>query len=331
MSDTARCLITLEPLPTEGYARAAMYRLAGARVVLSPRLDFRRDDVVRYRSTTMRRMSISGVQDKVSIRLERGRLAAVERDGTHLLKPIPSLRLPQHHQDVPANEHLTMLIAEQVFGITTAACGLIRLADGELAYLTRRFDRLADGSKLGQEDAGQLAGRSVARNGPNYKYDSSYETIGRLIATHCSAVKRDLIEFFRRVLFCYALGNGDAHLRNFSILHHADGLVELSPAYDLLNTHLHLPTESELALTVFDDDFQSPAAQANGCPAAADFTELGRRLGLGATAIERELARHGDPKTREQIAVLVRTSFLGREAQEQYLGVVTDQARKLLR
>jgi len=331
MSDTARCLITLEPLPAEGYARAAMHRLSGARVVLSHRLDFRREDVVRYRSTTMRRMSISGVQDKVSLRLERGRLEAVECDGTHLLKPIPSLRLPRHHQEVPANEHLTMLIAERVFGITTAACGLIRLADDELAYLTRRFDRLADGSKLGQEDAGQLAGRSTARNGPNYKYESSYEAIGRLIAKYCSAVKRDLMEYVRRVLFCYAIGNGDAHLRNFSILHHADGLVELSPAYDLLNTHLHLPEESELALTLFDDGFQSSTAHANGCPAMADFVELARRLGLDLPVIERELDRHRSPRTREQIAALVGASFLGREAQEQYLGVVADQARKLLR
>ena len=164
--------------------KAAQRDLAGAHVAFPARIDLVRADVV-TRQQGMRHMSISGVQDKISLRLERGQLRAVDRDGTHLLKPIPSAAL-HLVEDVPANEHITMLAA-RTLGLRTAAQGLIRLADGELAYVTRRFDRLSDGTRLHQEDLGVLLGASPATRGPNGKYEASYEEMGRVIAAHSAA------------------------------------------------------------------------------------------------------------------------------------------------
>jgi serine/threonine-protein kinase HipA len=53
---------------------------------------------------------------------------------------------------MPANEHLTMQIAAQVFGIETAENALVFFKDGTPAYITTRFDTLPNGSKLAQKD-----------------------------------------------------------------------------------------------------------------------------------------------------------------------------------
>ncbi|MBA3687164.1 MAG: HipA domain-containing protein, partial [Planctomycetes bacterium] len=284
----ARCLATLAPLAAEGMVDRAQRELAGGNARFPSRIAIVRQDVVQYRLQAMQRFSISGVQDKISMRLERGRLRAVERDGTHILKPIPSSPLPLV-ADVPANEHVTMLAA-RALGIRTAACALIRLQDDELAYVTRRFDRRPDGSKLLQEDFGVLAGMSEAESGKNYKYSSSYEELGRLVALHCSARQRDLEEYFRRVVFCFAVGNGDAHVRNFSILREVDGFVELSPAYDLLCTNVHLPDESDLALSILATERHgifSTSFEALGSYSAGDFRALAEAIGLHADARDR--------------------------------------------
>ena len=89
-------------------------------------------------------------------------LTPTDRDGEFILKPVPraltgSLDLLD---DVPANEHVTMQIAAQVFGLRSAACGLVFFPDGEPAYIVRRFDRdAASGRELAQEDFCQHAGR----------------------------------------------------------------------------------------------------------------------------------------------------------------------------
>ncbi len=105
-----------------------------------------------------KRLSVSGVQEKISLIQEKNTLRLVQEgeQATHLLKPIPrDLRLVDQ---VPANEHLTMQIAKQVYGIKTAENALIFFRDGTPAYLTRRFDVKLDGSKWRTEDFATLAG-----------------------------------------------------------------------------------------------------------------------------------------------------------------------------
>jgi serine/threonine-protein kinase HipA len=325
-----RCLATLDPMATEGMTRAAQRDLAGRAATFPSRLDFRREDIVQFRLQTMQRFSISGMQDKISVRLERGRLIPVERDATHILKPIPSAALPLA-AEVPANEHVTMLAARKL-GITTASCGLVRLLDGELAYVTRRFDRKADGTKLLQEDLGVLAQLSEDRQGPNWKYSSSYENLGRIVAASCSARQRDLEEYLRRVVFCFVAGNGDAHVRNFAVVRDVDGFVTLSPAYDLLCTNLHLPNESDLALSLRESENDgrfSPAYEGKGFYSKGDFLGLGEAIGLTAQTSRRIVEEMSGATARARIAELAERSFLSDAARTRYCEVLANRFGKM--
>jgi len=154
-----RCLSTLEPLRVEGYSATAQRRLAGGARKFPHRIELLRSDIFSYRAKVVDRMSISGVQEKISLRLHRGKLAPTATDGDYILKPAPGAEHLALRGDVPANEQLTMLIAERVFKIESAVNGCIRLADGELAYVTRRFDRRGK-DKVPQEDFCQLMERS---------------------------------------------------------------------------------------------------------------------------------------------------------------------------
>ena len=127
------------------------------------------------------RMSISGVQEKFSlIQLKNKiRLTKEGEQGTHILKPISNIS--KNADQMPANEHLTMQIAQQVFGIETAANALTFFGNGDPAYITRRFDVLHDGQKLAQEDFASLAGKSPQTHGTDYKYQGSYFDLFELI------------------------------------------------------------------------------------------------------------------------------------------------------
>jgi len=103
-----------------------------------------------------KRISISGVQEKYSVLLEKNHLRLIKEGerGTHILKPIPLAG--KRRDKMPANEHLTMQIARQVYGIETAENALIFFKNGEPAYITKRFDIGEDGRKLAKEDFATL-------------------------------------------------------------------------------------------------------------------------------------------------------------------------------
>ncbi len=231
-------------------------------------------------AVTADRLSISGIQTKISLALVDGQLRMVNSGGRYILKPRPHgtfLRLEM----APVNEHLTMQIARQVFDISVADNALVTFQDGEPAYLVRRFDVQADGTKSLQEDFAQIAGRSPESHGANFKYDFSYEAIGDLIRQHVATYRVDLERFFTLVVFNYLVNNGDAHAKNFSLIRDdATGQYHLTPAYDLLNTRLHLPDETRTALELFKDEFETESFQANTFFAYDDFAELAKRLGL---------------------------------------------------
>lgn len=321
-----RCLSTYVELPEEGYSAAALRRLSDGRRFPS-QLGFTRGDVIEIRAATMKRVSISGVQDKLSMRLHRGKLEPAEEGGQYILKPVPGVVLPERVEEVPANESLSMQLAEQVFGITTAANALIRLADGELAYITRRFDRRRDGSKIAQEDFCQLMGRSLESGGKTYKYDASYEELAEALRSFCPAYAIESEKLFRRIVFNYRIGNGDAHLKNFSLHQTKTGDHVMTPAYDLICTTLHIPGESRLALDLFADDELSAGVRAHGFPTGADFLELADRAGLKrhrAEAILEDVSSHDD-----EAAELTGRSFLSSTSRQQYLEILMDRKRAL--
>ena len=164
------------------------------------------------------RMSISGVQEKFSlIQLKNKiRLTKEGEQGTHILKPIPSIS--KNADQMPANEHLTMQIAHQVFGIETAENALIFFGNSDPAYITKRFDVLPDGLKLAQEDFASLAGKSPQTHGTDYKYLGSYWDLFELMRDNLPSYKVESLKLFKLLIFNYLFSNGDAHLKNFSII-----------------------------------------------------------------------------------------------------------------
>ena len=279
---------------------------------------------------TIKRISISGVQYKISMLLQSGVLVISPERGPYeyLLKPPPRSLVIKHPEQVPANEHFTMQLARQVFGLRVAACGLLQFADGQpAAYLTRRFDVLPTGERLLQEDFAQLTERSRATHGDNFKYEGSHEEIATLIRRYVQAAPPALDEFFRLTVFNYLVSNGDAHLKNFSLYRLPTGHYTLTPGYDLLNTSLHVQDGNGLALDLFADDYETPSFAANAFLAYDDFLELGRRIGLPGSRVRRVLAdMAGHEAATNQ---LLARSLLSLEMQQQYAASLASRRQRL--
>ena len=187
-----------------------------------------------------KRTSISGVQEKFSVLLDKNKLRLINESerGTYILKPIPSIG--KNPDQMPANEHLTMQIARQLYGIETAENALIFFKNGAPAYITKRFDVNEDGTKLAQDDFSSLAGRTPQTHGEHYKYLGNYLELFKLMQSHLSTYKLEAPKLLKILLFNYLFSNGDAHFKNFSILETPMGDYRLSPAYDLLNSRIHI-------------------------------------------------------------------------------------------
>ena len=199
-----------------------------------PIVPFSTPDIAVEAQKMVGRMSISGIQPKLSLIHERKshQMTVAETGGSYILKP-----QTERFESLPENENLCMCIASAC-GISVPSHGLIPLSDGRLAYLVKRFDRLEDGSKLQQEDFQQLLQT-------NDKYKGSYEQIANVIRKYSDVPGLDLVELFERALLNYVLGNGDAHLKNFSLIKEENIGYHLSPVYDLVNSRLVLPEERE--------------------------------------------------------------------------------------
>lgn len=270
------------------------------------------------------RNSISGVQSKVLLSIVDGEFSVVDKGGDFILKPVPEDSLSRFAADIPANENLTMQIASRLFRIRTAENKCVRFADGELAYLTRRFDR-RDGKPVRQEDLCQIAGRSEETHGESYKYDFSYEEMADVVRMACPAARVELPKVFRQIVFDYLFANGDAHLKNFSVYESELGDYVMTPAYDLLNTQLHFPGDlTFMALSFFrDPDFATPEFESLGYYSMPDFVALGRSYGLDEESVRGIVYEF---KTRlPQVEAMVAESLLSEDAKKEYLRIFRDR------
>lgn len=227
-----------------------------------------------------KRMSISGVQLKYSLRLNGNKLELCETNGQYIIKPIPSADHLEMMEDAPENEHLTMQIASQIFNLKTAHNALIYFKDGTPAYITKRFDVKEDGTKYIQEDFAQITNRTKETHGESYKYEGSYFEIGKLIKKYVPTSMIALESFFKIVLFNYIFSNGDAHLKNFSLIRNDFGEMELTPSYDLMSTIIHTPGERDTALDLYDKDHESEYYATYGHYGRMEFIEFAKRLGI---------------------------------------------------
>lgn len=191
-------------------------------------------------------MTVTGVQPKLSLNLAAGenkkepkRFSIVGLWGNYILKP-PAEKYPQ----MPEVEDLTMHLAE-IAKINVVPHSLIRLKSGQLAYITKRIDRV-DKQKLHMEDMCQLTERQT-----EHKYLASYEQVAKAILKYSTNPGLDLVNFAELILFSFLTGNADMHLKNFSLIHDPTNGPVLSPAYDLLSTVLVNPKDDEdLALNL---------------------------------------------------------------------------------
>lgn len=192
-----------------------------------------------------RSVAVPGVQAKLSMSLVKEttkksdtRLTVVGAlGGNYIFKP-PSDRFPE----MPENEHVTMRMAE-AFGIRVVPSSLIRLASGELSYITKRIDRTDGGEKIHMLDMFQITEAFD-------KYKSSMERIGKALDSYSDNTLLDKIFYFELALFSFVTGNNDMHLKNFSMMRSSIGWA-LSPAYDLLSVVIVFPDDKEeLALTL---------------------------------------------------------------------------------
>jgi serine/threonine-protein kinase HipA len=204
----------------------------------SPLIDITPKDIDKLASDAINRsLAVPGVQKKLSLELKKtgkgARLTIVGSLGGYILKPAT-----EEYPGLPENEDLTMHLAE-ICGIETALHALIRFQTGEMAYITKRFDREGN-FKIPVEDMNQLTGNLTSD-----KYSGSIERISKLIYKYCTYNFLEIIKFFKSIVFCYITGNADMHLKNFSIMKGKDGIIKLTPAYDLLSTKLVIPEDLE--------------------------------------------------------------------------------------
>lgn len=276
-----------------------------------------------------KRISISGVQEKSSLILEKNRLRLTKEgeQGTYILKPIP--RDLKKVDQVPANEHLTMQIAKQVYNLSTAENAMIFFKNGSPAYITKRFDIKDGGGKLGKEDFAALAGKSKDNAGNNFKYEYSYEEAALLIQKYVPAWRVEIEKYFSLVVFNFLFSNGDAHLKNFALLESSRGDYLLSPAYDLINTRLHVDdTDFALERGLFADNFRSEQYKKSSHPSKKDFIEFARRTGVSAGRVEKLL----NPFMAKQpfMETLVNRSFLSEPNKRGYLLMYNTKRKYLL-
>jgi serine/threonine-protein kinase HipA len=300
-----RCPITYEPC--EGlYSRNGLRLLSRQLGNLQP-LSFTSQELRQEASARASKMSIQGVQPKLSARLQvkEQHFALVDSGGQYILKPQTA-----DYLQVPENEDLTMRLAALV-GIEVPIHGLLYGQDGEKTYFIQRFDRIGRKGKIHVEDFAQLGGRNR-----DTKYRASMEQVAKLIESFCTFPAVEKVKLLRLTLFSFLVGNEDMHLKNFSIIRNKE-VISLTPAYDLLNTTIVLPQpEEELAL---------PLNARKNKLRRQDFLDyFGRkRLELPDRIIEKMVTDFA--KVRSEWEVLVAISFLSDEMKEKYLKILDER------
>jgi serine/threonine-protein kinase HipA len=248
-------------------------------------------------------LSISGVQPKLSVMLDKKQnlLIPVAEGGEFILKPQISAFL-----NIPENEQCCMDIAGQMAINVPPHC-LIPLKDESLAYLVKRFDR-ENGVKIHQEDFAQILAQTD-------KYKGSVEQIGRKLKGISSAPGYDVQLFFERVVLNFILGNGDAHLKNYSIFYQDAAAIRLTPAYDIVCSKLVIPDEEDSALTINGkknkirrEDFDILAGYLN-VPSKVRYKKFEKKF--------------------EVMRKIIETSRIVKERQQQFLEIIKERMARL--
>lgn len=308
------------------YSNSALKRMFNAKKVshiLSYEAPFSNASTDELFEENRKRMSISGVQEKFSMLLDKNKIRLIKEGefGQYILKPIPSAG--KNKDQMPANEHLTMQVARQVFNIETAENALVFFQNGEAAYITKRFDVRNDSSKWAQEDFASLAERTPQTHGENYKYLGNYLLLFEILKKFVPAYSIEAPKLFKLLLFNYLFSNGDAHLKNFSLIETSFGDFRLSPAYDLLNSRIHI-NDRDFAL----EDGLLPKNEVNG-KVKEQFQKLGEMAGISSAQIAKSIESMCSKE--EQVKQLIHRSFLSDSIKRNYEQAYLTRLNKLKR
>ncbi len=310
-----RCLFCYQPLAENelDFHGACSKKIFGQ--PLAPALPYSEADLEPLAKEIIQsQTAVTGVQAKLSLHITDNkpkgagkRFTIVGLWGGYILKPPTPL-----YQQLPEVEDVTMHLAS-LARIKTAPHSLIRLASGNLAYVTKRIDRVKKG-KLAMEDMCQLTERLTED-----KYQGSYEQIGKTIQKYSATAGLDLVNFFELVLFSFLTGNADMHLKNFSLVEQPGLGMVLSPSYDLVNTKLVNPAD--------DEDM---ALNLNGKKKKLkrlDFVAAMNTLMLDEKQQENIFKKmeRSKPKWMEQIDI----SFLSAEFKGQYKAIINERFNRV--
>ncbi len=277
-----------------------------------PLLEYRHQDLDKLAEQVIRaQTSLTGVQPKLSLNLDKHdsctRLTIVGLWGDFIFKP-----QSVSYRQLPENEDLTMHLAEAA-KIKVVPHSLIRLADGELGYITRRVDRAKNGEKIDMEDMCQLTLHPT-----EYKYKGSHEQIAKTIVHYSSIPKLDLTNYMQLLLFCFVTGNNDMHLKNFS-LYRPSKDYQLTPAYDLLNVAIANPRDTEeLALTLSGRKKKLRLI---------DFLSAAKTMGIDENVVMRLV--EGLRKALPKWQTLIYSSFLSDDLKEAYEQLIVSRLGRL--
>ncbi len=281
-----------------------------------PLVHFCSDDIHRLAvNIVLSQSTISGVQKKLSAHIQKiasegSRMTLVGLWGDYILKP-SSEEFPL----LPVVEDCTMNVTE-TFGIEVMKHGLIKLASGELAYITKRHDREKSLPVYHMEDGCQLTETLT-----EYKYRSSMEKLGKCIRTIATNSQLDLIKYYEMVVVSFLTGNADMHLKNFSVSYRDRNKVALTPAYDMVSTRLLIPEQS---------DNEELALSLNGKKRKLtlhDFIAAGMTCGLSEKQVTNTIKRL--MKKLPLAVSVIEKSYLPQKMKTDFIGILTERSQRL--
>jgi serine/threonine-protein kinase HipA len=304
------CPITYEIIAEDRLYSERGLKLLSSKLKNLKVLQFTADELRKESAKRANKMSIQGVQPKLSavLSLKNETIEIVSSGGRYILKP-------EHHlySEVPQNEDLTMRLAAAT-GIEVPLHGLLYGIDGSLTYFIKRFDRIGQASKLSVEDFSQLSG-----HGRSTKYDSSMEKLVNIIDEYATFPLVEKIKLFMRTVFNFLIGNEDMHLKNFSIIIR-NGKVELSPAYDFLNSSIIISSQEEVALPL------------NGKKNNIKKTDIIDYYGIKRLALTEKIINSELVKIMKALPLwrqLIDVSFLSDGMKQQYHEILNNRLKRL--
>ena len=317
-----KCLFCYRELDEgeSGYHPGCAARMFGK--TAAPLMPYSRDNIAALALEVLKtNASVPGVQMKLSLdinrwgRNEQDKLTIVGLWGDFILKPQSST-----YTALPELEDVTMKMARAA-GIETAVHSLIRMSDGELAYITRRMDRMSGGRKLSMLDMCQLSNRLT-----EHKYLGSYLQLAEVVRRYSAASLLDVQRFWEIVIFSWITGNSDMHCKNFSLIERPGVGYVLSPAYDLLAvqlTGIADPDELAMPLVGYGRDGRKALKGFDRQAFIAAMTESGIPEKIGDRLIDRQKS------SKDKWFGLLDMSFLTEGLKTAYKDMISERLERL--